>query len=221
MISEVLTRNLSESATAFLCRSASFVEAAIADPGPDVRTAARGMFGEFRATQCLKLLEHLQAELAGLTYFSASWSFEEKVTFWPELDLDPDDEFPAISLLEHSVAQPFGVWVDEQGKVQFMFPGEHEGKYLPVFPSVHHMIESDALHAECKSSDWVLDAGGGAADIADAAAYCESLGKISHASGYTEQWWGSASSRVFIWRTFSELFQDEHAVRWALWERRQ
>lgn len=189
------------------------------DPAEDRRAAELAerafhvdpaVFGEF--------VTGLRAKFAGLRYRSHSWSFEEDIVFEPQPDVDEDDPEPMVSLVRHTVAHPFGVWVGISGTVWFLCPGEWDGDYVAVFPRVESLIESDALHAE--SRGWRLVAEGRAESFdAVARRASTSLAVLPEASGDTESWYEADGVRVHLWRTWAEVFQQEHLARWAVWAR--
>lgn len=162
-------------------------------------------------------LSGLRERYGGLQYFSESWSFEERITFVPFADLDAEDEVPMVSLIEHSVAHPFGVWVTMDGSVHFMFPTESGGEYVKVFSSIDSMIESDALMRSCR--DWRPAAEGGADSLVLTERLTASIPEVREASGSTESWWESDGVRVHIWKTYAEVFANPSAVRWKVWVR--
>lgn len=137
-------------------------------------------------------ITHLQQRFGGLQYWSPSWSFEEIIGFAPALDLDDEDTEPMLNLIEHTAAHPFGVWATLDGAVDFMFPGEHVGKYVRVFDRIEAIIESDALMAEC--AEWIEVAQGGGDTINRMEGKVSVLSRIDEASGHTESWWEGAAS---------------------------
>ena len=92
-------------------------------------------------------LASLKERFGGLQYRSRSWSFQGVIRFTPVLVLDDEDPGPMVSLIEHTVAHPFGVWATLHGSVHFMFGGGYGADYVKVFDRVEALIESDALHA--------------------------------------------------------------------------
>jgi hypothetical protein len=184
------------------------------EPAEDERAAdlARATFG---AAGYLDFLHQLQARFGGLRYHSYSWSFDEEIIFDPVPDVDPTDPAPMVSLINHTVAHPFGVWTQPAGFVEFLCPGEWEGESIIVFDNCEALIESDALHDECRS--W-QEVGGGSVDefelVRDLAG---SLHQIPEASGFTESWWEGKRIRVHLWQTWAEVFKLERLIRWAVW----
>ncbi|MBB1262184.1 hypothetical protein [Streptomyces alkaliterrae] len=185
-------------------------------PGEGEWAEAAEVYGEERVSRCRDVLRDVRV-LGGLRYDSLSWSLEETVTFWPELDIDPDDGFPAVSLIEHSAAHPFGVWLDEEGVVRFMAGSEAGGEYVAVFPTVSHLIASDAVHAEC--ARWTEVERGGPDGVPGLEALLQGMRPLGDASGWTEGWWEADGVRAHLWRTFSHVFDSPELVLWRVWVR--
>ncbi|MBB1244437.1 hypothetical protein GL263_12820 [Streptomyces durbertensis] len=185
-------------------------------PGEGEWAEAAEVYGQERVSRCRDVLEDVRV-LGGLRYDSLSWSLEETVTFWPELDLDADDGFPAVSLIEHSVAHPFGVWLDENGVVRFMAGSEAGGEYVPVFPTVSHLVASDAVHWECRG--WTEVERGGPEGVDALRPLLDRMRPLSDASGWTEGWWEADGMRAHLWQTFSHVFDSPDLVRWRVWAR--
>ena len=163
------------------------------------------------------LLGSLRERLGGLQYYSHSWSFKEVITFTPESDVDAEDSVGMISLLEHSVAQPFGVWVAENGRVNYMYPTELGADYVEVFTSSLGLIESDAVYAQCQ--EWMFI---GQGRLAGAVGIEESVSAypiIVEASGPTECWREIDGIRVLSWKTYAAMLNSENSARWGIWAR--
>ena len=81
------------------------------DPAEDERDAALAAARYGLPTDVIRSkVARLRERFAGLQYRSRSWSFAETIGFAPMLDLDDEDPEPMVSLIEHAVAYPFGVW---------------------------------------------------------------------------------------------------------------
>lgn len=160
------------------------------------------------------MVAHLQNRFGGLQYRSASWSFEEIIGFAPVLDLDEEDPEPMVSLIEHTVAHPYGVWATLDGAVHFLYPNDDGGEYVHVFDRVEAIIESDALMAEC--AGWIEVDGGGSHTIGRLESRAAHLSRIDEASGHTESRWQGDGFRVHLWRTFAKVFGNDGS-RWAVW----
>ncbi|MCX4971299.1 hypothetical protein [Streptomyces sp. NBC_00620] len=151
----------------------------------------------------------------GLRYRSDSWSFEEEIGFFPSLDFDEEDDGILLSLIEHTVAHPFGVWVNLDGVVYFMFPEVEGGDYVKAFGSVEGMIESDALHSECMS--WDVAGRGGAESLDEVRGRCRNLQRAEEVDGSSEAWFFGDGFRVHIWETWANVFARDELSRWAVW----
>jgi hypothetical protein len=151
----------------------------------------------------------------GLTYRSPAWSFDEVIGFYPELDADDSGDEQVVSLIEHSVAHPFGVWATLDGAIYYLFSGAHGGDWVKVFDTCESIIEADALYDEC--ARWEVVGSGGAASADEIEARCTPLAELTEASGQTERWWQGAGFRVHVWRTWSAVFQQAGLTRWSLW----
>ncbi|MFI6548682.1 hypothetical protein ACIBO9_36105 [Streptomyces prunicolor] len=153
----------------------------------------------------------------GLRYRSDSWSFEEEIGFFPTLDFDEEDDEIMLALIEHTVAHPFGVWVNLDGVVYFMFPEAEGGEYVKVFGSVEGMIESDALHAECMS--WDVAGHGGFESLGELRRRCLGLRLAEEVDSCGEAWFFGDGFRVHIWETWAKVFARDDLSRWAVWTR--
>lgn len=151
----------------------------------------------------------------GIQYRSNSWSFDEVIKFAPVLDFDDDDEEPMLSLIEHTVAHPFGVWVNLEGVVYFMFPEVNGAEYVRAFDRIEDLIESDALHAEC--ANWSRVSTGGLDSLAEIQVRARELDRIEEGSGITESWWAGDEFRVYIWQTWAKIFGRDELSKWAVW----
>ncbi|MFE9746183.1 hypothetical protein ACFYOT_14865 [Saccharothrix saharensis] len=170
------------------------------------------------ATEFLDFVADLRSEVGGMTYLSRSWSFGENILFAPTPDVDVDDPEPMVSLVRHTVAHPFGVWVGMSGVVRYMCPGEWDGDYVEVFSDYASLIESDAVHQACLG--WTLVESGNK-DTFDRVRdrVTEYLPVLDVASGPTESWLEAEGVRAHLWRTWADVFQQEDLVRWAVWAR--
>jgi hypothetical protein len=124
-LSERAVRFLRANATEFDCRW---------DAAEDRREAEEvaGHYG-LAVDKVVARLAALRERFGGLRYESRSWSFEEVIMFVPALDFDEEDTEPRVTLIEHTVAHPYGVWATLDGAVDYMFPGELGGDYVRVF----------------------------------------------------------------------------------------
>jgi hypothetical protein len=165
--------------------------------------------------EILTNLNDVRSKFGGLQYRSHSWSFDEVITFSPYLDFDEEDSEPMISLIEHTVAHPFGVWTNLTGGVFFMYPGPENADYVQVFSRVESVIESDSLHYEC--ANWHEVAQGGISSLTAIEEKATLLEPIDEASGYTESWWRGEGFRLFIWKTWAQLFERESNGKWAIY----
>lgn len=186
------------------------------DPVEDALEAQQisGWFG-VADSELLESLGFFRERFGGIQYLSRSWSFEEVIGFAPALDCDEGDPEPMASLIEHSVAHPYGVWMGMSGRVYFMFPQPGGAEYVHAFDHPEDLIESDALHAEV--SAWQEVAVGGADSIEEVSRRCERLVSIQEGSGRTESWWQGPGFRVHVSRTMAEVFEREALARWAVW----
>jgi hypothetical protein len=206
-LSERAVRFLRANATEFDCRW---------DAAEDRREAEEvaGHYG-LAVDKVVARLAALRERFGGLRYESRSWSFEEVIMFAPALDFDEEDTEPRVTLIEHTVAHPYGVWATLDGAVDYMFPGELGGDYVRVFDRPECIVEADALHWECEG--WT-EVAAGRLESADAVeARARTLPLIGAASGSTEWWWQGDGFRVHVWRTFAKVFERESATRWAVW----
>jgi hypothetical protein len=187
------------------------------DPDQDVRDAADcdAWFG-IPSDRILEWLGRLRDVWAGISYRSFSWSFEEVIGFSPSLDCDPEDDEPTISLVEHSVAHPFGVWVNMRGEVYYMFPSEQGGEYIKIFDRIENIVESDSLYSESKGLLHVAE-GGRERSLAISDAAARQLSLIDEGSGPTERWWQGDGFRVHVWDTWAKLFKNPELSKWAVW----
>jgi hypothetical protein len=179
-----------------------------------LREEVDGLFGGGGA-EFVSALRWARERYGGLQYFSESWSFEEEITFSPYPDLDIEDGIPMASLIEHSVAHPFGVWLTTDGAVHYMFPTSSGGRYVDVFANVDSMIESDALFYECRQ--WIPVAQGDADSVEAVEAVSSSMAILEEASGATESWREWEGVRIHVWRTYAEVFGNSAAARWGVW----
>ena len=187
------------------------------DPDQDASDAAEcdAWFG-IPSSRILEWLGRLRGVWAGISYRSFSWSFDEVIGFSPSLDCDPDDGEPMLSLVEHSVAHPFGVWVNMRSEVYYMFPGEQGGEYVKVFDRVESIVESDSLYSESRGLRQ-LAVGGRERSLVISDAAARQLSLIDEGSGPTERWWQGDGFRVHVWDTWAELFKNPELSKWAVW----
>lgn len=173
-------------------------------------------FFDLQENEVALKVSRIQERFGGLKYRSPSWSFDEVIIFAPTLDFDEDDDEPLLSLIEHTVAHPFGVWVNLDGNVFFMYPDLHGGEYVKVFDRIEDLIESDAIFAEC-SSNWSNVGAGGADLLESIKEKCKVLSRLSEGVGETEAWWYGDDIRVLVWETWARVFNREELSRWAIW----
>lgn len=207
--------SLSVRAQAFLTAAAGR-QAVEYDPAEDEQDAIRAEQwfgigrGEFRA-----FVDGLRDQFGGLRYHSHSWTFSEEVVFAPVPDLDQTEDTAYVAFVQHTVALPFGVWVAPDRSVQYMAPSASGGEYVTVFSDPIGLIESDALHAECRG--WQVVAEGRADTYGAMAEKAAALRLLPEASGPTESWWEGDGFRVFLWRTDALLYEEERLTKWAVW----
>jgi hypothetical protein len=207
---------LSARAEGFLRSRAEWVPVD-ADPAEDAAQAAEcaAWFG-VPASRILAGLSVLRERYAGVRYRSLAWTFDEVITFAPRLDYDESDPEPLVSLLEHSVAHPFGVWANLDGTVYYLFPGAPEAGYVKAFDRPEQIIESDALHYESLGHRLVRSGTGtGASVIAGRAA--RELQLISLASGATERWWQGEGFRVHASDSWARMLRRPALAKSAAW----
>jgi hypothetical protein len=206
---------LSARAESFLRSRAQWIPVQ-ADPAEDAAPAAcEARFG-VPASRVLAELSVLRDRYAGLRYHSLAWMFEEVITFAPCLDYDEFDPGPMIFLVEHSVAQPFGVWASLDGAVHCMLPGSPEADYIRVFDRPEAIIEADALHFENLGHRLVRSGTG--KDVSTAAGRAtRELPLISEASGVNDRWWQGDGFRVHVSDSGALMARTPELARWAVW----
>ena len=191
------------------------------DPSADRMEAAEcEAWSDVPADRIIEWLSLLRRRYGGIQYRSRSWSFEEVILFAPYLDCDEDDDEPMATLVDHTLAHPFGVWGNMKGEVYYMFPGEYRGEYVKVFDRPEGIIESDALHFESRVHRLVGTGGSETSSLVSRNA-SERLQLISEGSGPTETWWQGDGFRVHVWDTFAKVFRQPGASKWSVCAERE
>ncbi|MFC7266580.1 hypothetical protein [Streptomyces lutosisoli] len=199
----------------FLATRARTVPFPAQDNPDDTEVIARlAPFPEVDATMTLARLRQAQDRYGGLVYPTSAWSFQEEIRFqpWPYY-AESVDHGPLAEFIDHEVAHPYSVMLRSDGAVVYRFAID-----VAVFADADALIEADALYWECESWIPVVEpkVGQSAAGVREAASQ---LSLIREGSGNTEWWWESDGFRVHLWRSFSELFQQERQAKRGLWAR--
>lgn len=207
---------LTPRAKAFLRSQAERCEL-LYDPSADRMEAAEcEAWSGVSADRIIEWLSLLRRRYGGIKYWSRSWSFEEEaILFSPYLDCDEDDGEPMATIVDHTVAYPFGVWGNMKDEACYMSPGRPGGEYIKVFDRVEGIIESDAIHFESRIYR-LVGAGGSETSSLVSRIASERLQLMPEGSGATEKWWQGDGFRVHVWNTLAKVYQQPELSKWSV-----